>query len=64
LVQSHTRETVWFYEEMKKQGSRVRGGSRGVEGMAAPWSVPGLRGSEKFMGVWNEKLRGVIKSAA
>ena len=57
------QETVWLYEEMKKGGVKADL----VEWEGWPhffWIVPGLKGSEKFMEVWNEKLRGMIEAVA
>jgi len=55
-------ETVFFYEECKKQG---------VETDFAEWSgfphyfwiVPGIEKSSEYMDTWNEKLRSMIKAS-
>jgi acetyl esterase/lipase len=57
------QETVFFYEEMKKQGRPAEL----IEWEGWPhffWIVPMLAESKKFMDVWNEKLRGMIRGAS
>jgi acetyl esterase/lipase len=56
------QETVFLYEEMKKQGVRADL----VEWEGFPhffWIIPMLKETAKFMDVWNEKLRGLIGGA-
>lgn len=57
------QETVFLYEEMKKQGVEADL----IEWKGYPhffWTVPMLKESAKFMEVWNEKLRGLIGRAS
>ncbi|ERF76626.1 hypothetical protein EPUS_04446 [Endocarpon pusillum Z07020] len=57
------QETVFLYEEMKKQGVDADL----VEWEGYPhffWTVPMLKASAKFMEVWNEKLKGLIGRAS
>lgn len=52
-------ETIFFYEECKKQGVEVDL----VEWSGFPhffWIVPGLEKSREYINTWNEKLRGMI----
>jgi versiconal hemiacetal acetate esterase len=54
------QETVFFYEECKKQGVKADL----VEWSGLPhffWSMPGMQKSREYMEIWNEKLQGMIK---
>lgn len=57
------QEVVFLYEEMKKQGVDADL----IEWEGYPhffWTVPMLKESAKFMEVWNEKLKGLIRRAS
>ena len=54
------QETVWLYEEMKKQGVEAEL----AEWKGMPhffWIIPMLKKSSEFLDAWNEKLRGLIE---
>lgn len=57
------QEMIFFYEELKKQGVEADL----VEWVGWPhffWIIPMLQKSGEFMEVWNEKLKGMIQTAA
>jgi len=57
------QETVFFFQECKKQGVRVDM----KEWVGMPhffWIIPSLPKSAEFMAAWNEKLRGMIAEAS
>lgn len=57
------QETVWMYEEMRKAGVEAEL----VEWKGLPhffWIIPMLKKSQDFIGVWNEKLRGLIERSS
>lgn len=54
------QDTVFFYEECKKQGVEAEL----VEWPGLPhffWSLPGMQKSREYMDIWNERLRVMIK---
>src|SRR5690348_1706051 len=54
------QETVFFYEECKRQGVEADL----VEWSGFPhffWSLPGMQKSREYMEIWNQRLLGMIK---